>query len=58
MIEWIVALLRKANAEQLRQIYIFVKAFLGEYKSAPDGEKPEKAFMFFNRFYGRISRIG
>lgn len=30
MIEWIVALLRKANAEQLRQIYIFVKAFLGK----------------------------
>lgn len=30
MMEWIVAMLRKANAEQLRQIYIFVKAFLGE----------------------------
>lgn len=30
MMEWIVALLRKANEEQLRQIYIFVKAFLGE----------------------------
>lgn len=29
MMECIVALLRKANAEQLRQIYIFVKAFLG-----------------------------
>lgn len=46
MMEWIVALLRKANAEQLRQIYIFVKAFLGEYKSAPDGRAGKGIYVF------------